>query len=590
MKITKLDKYGNVVTEKDYGNLAPKCYLEFNPNLPIYSIEEDELNIIQAKGMSFKKTILIKQLIAAFEIDFNLFCESQYNKYRDLEQVFSDLMQDLMQDRIIEPVDKELSVLLKNYSRYDYKYIPLKLSPRASEVLLSEKWPDVLLFHALKSSLRNRKAEDPHSAILISLLNLFSRYYYALKRQFEIGGNYDVRVEEQLITLRPYINLYKSLYVIPVGFYGGFFDRLLVSLSVSKFQNRCVHYNLIALINQLASSTTNDMCCFKITDSRKTHTPNEYVFSLSDYAHNERCTITLNDLEFASLRTPTSKVFADVSELLSDIYSEHYKYNRNKFEKEVQSDYEDFCIKNEGTDWLKYKSFCRERICNSASNKKVTDPNECYYKMLFPYYSSTDMVSISDKDIITSLFTTLKANNDTDQYSLYKGIICLNYVKQHILNEEHGKKEAPISNEEQEKKEDPISKAVHNAFEYIKPIYDGFYVDKDYKVLIKTIIDEFMKMQETRKNIADLRPSTFDGDFNLELVYNFIGVLRSYGIIIKGNKFMDKFIRGKANERGLTNDHTSERKKYITRWKSSDIMSGDYQTAVEALVKQYLLN
>ena len=199
------------------------------------------------------------------------------------------------------------------------------------------------------------------------------------------------------------------------------------------------------------------------------------------------------------------------------------------------------------------------------------------------------MVSIRDKDIIASLFTTLKANNDTDQYSLYKGIICLNYVK----NEEQKKKEAPISNEEQEKKEDPISKAVHNALEYIRPIYDGFYVDKDYKHLIKTIIDKFMKMQETRKNIADLRPSTFDGDFNLELVYNFIGVLRSYGIIIKGNKFMDRFIRGKANERGqrgLTNDHTSERKKYITRWKSSDIMSGDYQTAVEALVKQYLLN
>ena len=297
MKITKLDKYGNVVTEKDYGNLAPKCYLEFNPNLPIYSIEEDDLNIIQAKGMSFKKTILIKQLIAAFEIDFNLFCESQYNKYRDLGQVFSDLMQ----DRIIESADKDLSVLLKNYSIYNNLS---KQSPRASEVLLSGKWPDVLLFHALKSSLRNRKAEDPHSAILISLLNLFSRYYYALKRQFEIGGNYDVRVEEQLITLRPYINLYKSLYVIPVGFYGGFFDRLLVSLSVSKFQNRCVHYNLIALINQLASSTTNDMCCFLITESKKTHTQN--VFSLSDYAHNERCTITLNDLEIASLRDPTS--------------------------------------------------------------------------------------------------------------------------------------------------------------------------------------------------------------------------------------------------------------------------------------------
>ena len=581
MKITTLDEHGKEVNEKDYGNLAPKCYLEFNPSQPIFTIEEDELNIINSKSMSFEKAILLYQFKAAFDIDYNLFRESKYYNYWNLGRVFSDLML----DRIIKSVDKELSVLLKNYSRYDYKYKRSKLSPCASEILLSDKWLYVLLFHALNSSQRNRKAEDPHSALLTSFLNLLSRYYYALKRQLEIG-NLGVRAEEQLTILRPYINLYKSLYGRPVGFYGGFFDRLLFSLHASNYKNKCVHFNLINLIERLAGATTNGMCHFEITDSRKTHTPNEYVFSLSDYAHNERFIITLNDLEIASLRNPTSKVFAEVSELLSEIFDEHYKYNRNKFKKEVQSDYEDFCIKNECTDWLKYKSFCRERICNSASNKKVTDPNECYYKMLFPYYSSTDMVSIRDKDIIASLFTTLKANNDTDQYSLYKGIICLNYVK----NEEQKKKEAPISNEEQEKKEDPISKAVHNALEYIRPIYDGFYVDKDYKHLIKTIIDKFMKMQETRKKIADLRPSTFDGDFNLELVYNFIGVLRSYGIIIKGNKFMDRFIRGKANERGLTNDHTSERKKYITRWKSSDIMSGDYQTAVEALVKQYLLN
>ena len=564
MKITKLDKYGNVVTEKDYGNLAPKCYLEFNPNLPIYSIEEDDLNIIQAKGMSFKKTILIKQLIAAFEIDFNLFCESQYNKYRDLGQVFSDLMQ----DRIIDSADKDLSVLLKNYSIYNNLS---KQSPRASEVLLSGKWPDVLLFHALKSSLRNRKAEDPHSAILISLLNLFSRYYYALKRQFEIGGNYDVRVEEQLITLRPYINLYKSLYVISVGFYGGFFDRLLVSLSVSKFQNRCVHYNLIALINQLASSTTNDMCCFLITESKKTHTQN--VFSLSDYAHNERCTITLNDLEIASLRDPTSEVFAEVSKLLSKIFDEHYKYNSNKFEKEIESDYEEYCSNYETKDWSNYKIYYKNEIRKRASEKNDTDPEECYYKMLFPYYASNDMVSISD--IIADLFTILKENKSKDQYSLYKGIICLNYIKQQIKNEELGLV-------------DEASNAVKKAIRYIMPIYDGRHVNKDYKKSIKTIIDEFMNLEDTRDNITDIIPNTFDGGFNLKLVYNFIGLLKFYNIVKdKGDLTIDGVIREYAKEHGLTADGTSHRKLYINEWESSDILSGNYQTAVKALVEEY---
>lgn len=569
MKITTLEEHGKVVYEEDYGNLEPQCYREFNPSLPIFSVEEDELNIIQAKGMSFKKTILIKQLIAAFEIDFSLFSKSTYNKYRNIEQTYSSLKQDC----IIESADKDLSVLLKNYSRYYYKYKTSKLSPCASEILLSDKWLDVLLYHALISSKRNRNAKYPDFALLTSFLNLLGRYYYALKI-YEID-NFDVKIEEQLTTLRPYSNLYKSLYGRPVGFYGGFFDRL-ASLHVSKYKNRCVHYNLIALINQLASSTTNDMCCFKIIDSRKTHTSNEYVFSLSDYAHNERFIITLNDLEIAYLRDPTSKVFAEVSKSLSEIYSGHEKFNRNKFKKEVQSDYEDFCIKNEGADWLKYKSFCRERICNSASNKKVTDPNECYYKMLFPYYSSTDMVSISDKDIIASLFTTLKANNDTDQYSLYKGIICLNYVKQQILNEEHGKKETPISNEEQEKKEDPISKAVHNALEYIKPIYyDRIFVNRKYHDKIQDIIDDFFNMQETKENIIE----PHSRGFNLKLVYNFIGVLKFYKILNKkyGSMKINFVLSGKD----------SPQRQYIDKWKTVTILKDAYLKAVEALVDKY---
>ena len=562
MKITTLDEHGKEVNEKDYGNLAPKCYLEFNPSQPIFTIEEDELNIINSKSMSFEKAILLYQFKAAFDIDYNLFRESKYYNYWNLGRVFSDLML----DRIIKSVDKELSVLLKNYSRYDYKYKRSKLSPCASEILLSDKWLYVLLFHALNSSHRNRKAEDPHSALLTSFLNLLSRYYYALKRQLEIG-NLGVRAEEQLTILRPYINLYKSLCGRPVGFYGGFFDRLLFSLHASNYKNKCVHFNLINLIEQLAGATTNGMCHFKITDSRKTHTPNEYVFSLSDYAHNERFIITLNDLEIASLRNPTSEVFAEVSKLLSEIFDEHEEYNRNKFKKEVQSDYEDFCIKNECTDWLKYKSFCRERICNSASNKKVTDPNECYYKMLFPYYSSTDMVSIRDKDIIASLFTTLKANNDTDQYSLYKGIICLNYVKQQIKNEELG-----IVDEE--------SNAVTKAIRYIMPIYYGRHVNKDYKESIKTIIDGFMNLEDTRDNITDIIPNTFDGGFNLELVYSFIGLLKSRGI------FKAKTSGRKLNS--VFSGKESELRGYIDKWKDSKILNGDYLKAVEALVDKYV--
>lgn len=562
MKITTFNEHGNVLEEHDYGNLAPKCFLEFNPSQPIFSLEEDELNIILSKSMSPEKTNLVDQFKSAFEIDFSLFSKSTYNKYRNIEQTYSSLMQ----DSIIESVDKELSVLLKDYS---IKYKSSKLSPCASEILLSEKWIDVLLYHAFNSGIRNRRAKDPDSALLISFLNLLSRYYYALKRQFEIG-NLGVKTEEQLTILRPYINLYKSLYGRPVGFNNGFYERLLLSLHVSNYQNKCVHYNLIVLIGQLAGATTNDMCHFMFRDLGQIREAKEYTFVLSNYAHKERNELSITDLEIASFRirhSEDNEALKVVSNLLYDIYNEHLKANKEKFEKEVQSDYEDYCDANGTTDWRKYKLYYKDRIRQRASDKKDTDPEECYYKILFSYDTSDGLLSIRDKDIIADLFELLISNNDKDQYPLFKGIICLNYIKQQIENEELG-----IVDEE--------SNAVTKAIRYIMPIYDGRHVNKDYKESIKTIIDGFMNLEDTRDNITDIIPNTFDGGFNLELVYSFIGLLKSRGI------FKAKTSGRKLNS--VFSGKESELRGYIDKWKDSKILNGDYLKAVEALVDKYV--
>lgn len=566
MKITTFNEHGNVLEEHDYGNLAPKCFLEFNPSQPIFSVEEDELNIILTKSVSPKKTNLVDQFKSAFEIDFSLFSKSTYNKYRNIEQTYSSLKR----DSIIESVDKELSVLLKDYS---IKYKSSKLSPCASEILLSEKWIDVLLYHAyhaFNSGIRNRRAKKTDSALLTSFLNLLSRYYYALKRQFEIG-NLGVKTEEQLTILRPYINLYKSLYGRPVGFNNGFYERLILSLHVSNYQNKCVHYNLIVLIGQLAGATTNDMCHFMFRDLGQIREAKEYTFVLSNYAHKERNELSITDLEIASFRirhSEDNEALKVVSNLLYDIYNEHLKANKEKFEKEVQSDYEDYCDANGTTDWRKYKLYYKDRIRQRASDKKDTDPEECYYKILFSYDTSDGLLSIRDKDIIADLFELLISNNDKDQYPLFKGIICLNYIKQKIGI-----------------KGDLVSKAVQDALEYIKTIYcDRLYVAPQYQDKIKTIIDEFFNMQQTKCLIAETHPRTFAGGFNLELVYNFIGLLRSRGIITIGGDSLDNVFKVNAKT-----DNPSGRKKYIVRWnKVSDILIGDYLKAVEALVDKYV--
>ena len=362
MKITTFNEHGNVLEEHDYGNLAPKCFLEFNPSQPIFSLEEDDLNIILSKSMSPEKTNLVDQFKSAFEIDCSLFSKSTYNKYRNIEQTYSSLMK----DSIIKSVDKELSVLLKDYS---IKYKSSKLSPCASVILLSEKWIDVLLYHAyhayhaFNSGIRNRRAKDPDSALLISFLNLLSRYYYALKRQFEIG-NLGVKTEEQLTILRPYINLYKSLYGRPVGFDNGFYERLLLSLHVSNYQNKCVHYNLIVLIGQLAGATTNEMCHFMFRDLGEIREAKEYKICLSSELERKQYEITLSDSDILSFMNPTpdNKDFNKVRETLSKIYNKYSDANKKSWENEVLSGYEEYRFDNKTADWGTYKIEWKKRV------------------------------------------------------------------------------------------------------------------------------------------------------------------------------------------------------------------------------------
>lgn len=567
MKITTFNEHGNVLEEHDYGNLAPKCFLEFNPSQPFFSIDEDELNIIQSKSRSFEKTNLKHQFNAAFDIDFSLFLESEYNKYRNIEQTLSSLMQ----DTIIESVDKELSVLLKNCSRYNYK--PLKLSACASELLLSDKWLDVLLYHALMSSKRNRNAKDPDSALLTSFLNLLSRYYYAMKRSFEIG-NLDVKIEEQLTTLRPYSYINISQNKRHPGkycyFYNGFFDRLLFSLYDTMFQNRSVHYNLIALIKELAAKIkVGHHSIFE--DLQKNNKGKRYKFYLSNFAQKDQYIVTLYDLEIDSFRIHPydNEAFEEVSKCLKNIYVGHLKANKVKFENQVDSAYHRYCSDNGTEKWEKYLTYYQDSILPNGIGENYTKSPECYDNILLSNDSPEKDLDIRNKDIIADLFDKLKENNNKDQYPLFKGIICLNYIKHNIKKEKLGIKG------------NKVSQAVQNALKYIQSIYyDRLYVKSEYQYKIKTIIDEFMNLEDTRDNITDIIPNTFDGGFNLELVYNFIGLLKSRGI------FKEKMSGRKLNL--VFSGKESELRGYIDKWKRSTILIDDYLKAVEALVDKYV--
>ena len=556
MKITTFNEHGNVLEEHDYGNLAPKCFLEFNPSQPIFSLEEDDLNIILSKSMSPEKTNLVDQFKSAFEIDFSLFSKSTYNKYRNIEQTYSSLMK----DSIIKSVDKELSVLLKDYS---IKYKSSKLSPCASEILLSEKWIDVLLYHAFNSGIRNRRAKKTDSALLTSFLNLLSRYYYALKRQFEIG-NLGVKTEEQLTILRPYINLYKSLYGRPVGFNNGFYERLLLSLHVSNYRNKCVHYNLIVLIGQLAGATTNEMCHFMFRDLGEIREAKEYKICLSSELERKQYEITLSDSDILSFMNPTpdNKDFNKVRETLSKIYNKYSDANKKSWENEVLSGYEEYRFDNKTADWGTYKIEWKKRVFPYNPGKEYIDSPECYYDIVFHNDENGKMLDICNPKIIVGLFNKLKKKNHKDQTRLYWCMICWNYLKKQTDDS-----------------------ALDKAKRYIEPIYNGDFVIGAYKKKIRLILDAFFSMPDIEKEITKKEPQGFDGGFNLKLVYNYLGLLIKKEVLYKKGKEIDKIINEKAVSKGLTKRPNVERKHYINDWNLGNQPILPYISDLEKLVE-----
>lgn len=560
MKITTFNEHGNVLEEHDYGNLAPKCFLEFNPSQPIFSLEEDDLNIILSKSMSPEKTNLVDQFKSAFEIDFSLFSKSTYNKYRNIEQTYSSLMK----DSIIKSVDKELSVLLKDYS---IKYKSSKLSPCASEILLSEKWIDVLLYHAyhaFNSGIRNRRAKKTDSALLTSFLNLLSRYYYALKRQFEIG-NLGVKTEEQLTILRPYINLYKSLYGRPVGFNNGFYERLLLSLHVSNYQNKCVHYNLIVLIGQLAGATTNDMCHFMFRDLGEIREAKEYKICLSSELERKQYEITLSDSDILSFMNPTpdNKDFNKVRETLSKIYNKYSDANKKSWENEVLSGYEEYRLDNKTADWGTYKKEWKKRVFPYNPGKEYIDSPECYYDIVFHNDENGKMLDICNPKIIVGLFNKLKKNNHKDQTRLYWCMICWNYLKKQTDDS-----------------------ALDKAKRYIEPIYNGDFVIGAYIKKIRLILDAFFNMPVIQKEISKIEPQGFDGGFNLKLVYNYLGLLIKKEVLYKKGEQIDIKINEEAIKKCLTNrPKVVERKHYINDWNVDNQPIRPYISNLEKLVE-----
>ncbi len=574
MKVSTYNKDGSLLLEEEFKNLLPESFAIFSPDRSIMTIEEDDLNLLNTKGNSLKKTLLLNQFSSLFQIEYNNYLGSGlYEKYNTF---FYNNFKSISDELIINGYN-ELSELLKSYSRGTlenenilYSYNNESKHKYTYSALSTSYWFDVLFYCALRRGYRRFRHPDTIPLyILTSFLNLINRYYYILRKIESLKGGSDI-LKNQIITLAPYANLHKRGERLSLNT-SAFLIKILNSLFKSSYSNLQIHYSLIAIINGLAHKV-HDNSYLMFEDLIIKKEDESCVFKLDDYARNPKYELSLTDSEISGLylQDENNKLLIKLRTYLQDIEGDYLIAYKEKFENQVLSNAEEFFELNETNNWKKYKFHYVHEIKKLAELKNPWDPDECYYTILFDNDNPYSLLSITNKCLIADLFTILKKNKSTSQYHLYKGIISLNFIKSKYINQE-----LP-----------PTIAAIEKAKKYINIIYNGRIVIDRYKESIKTLIDDFFLMHDTKIKITDIAPRKFDGGFNLKLVYNFIGILISKGIITESAKKTDLLILKEAYKDGLTTKPVAERKHDINDYSYGPI--ADYQCKVNTLVDGFM--
>ena len=131
---------------------------------------------------------------------------------------------------------------------------------------------------------------------------------------------------------------------------------------------------------------------------------------------------------------------------------------------------------------------------------------------------------------------------------------------------------------------DEVTKTIEVVKQFLEPLYESKFVNKGFKNHIDDFVNSFLWLHDVRLLITKVTPNKFEGNFNLKLIYNFLGLLSEKNIISRKGKQIDVFLRDKAIENGLLSQKV-ERKHYI-----NDYMVGriNDMRAAEAMIEEKL--
>ena len=608
MIITSYNSDGSIQETKTIDSEIPEYVERYDELHSFLNITAQEVEIVNSKTRSFRKTSLLKRLTIAIQHDFKNFTEA-YNM--DMELLMMDLesyMYNAESNPDIITGDKILSSILRVYGYHSKNkfengirsneffseesctqkefliYINKVECQRTDEKgnVVSGSWINVLFYHALKSAVNVRLRYDDveiGTQFFISLQNLINRYYYSLKNMERVVSWMPDELKHQMYVLSAFIKKVDANRLFDFN-ESLFYTKVINALFIMKEEKRSDLYRLMAVILNSNQSLLQGGHCLHFSE-KKLPEIDEKTYEINFYGcmkRIEKC-YSVTENEILTLRLPKeNNLLASLQNLLTTIYEQYIEMYHTKWEGNVKTDANSFFGKQYSyqEDWNAFYNHEVEKYRpTNISSDKLFEPQDCFFYLLCDnIYPDNELMFT--KDVVADLLELLIEHPSDSQIGLYECMFKMNYIKKHICLE------------------NPADSAVEKAMKYIGCLFepDCKLVRLYYRVHIKQLIVQIFSLPAVKKRMIQVKPNGFTGGFNLKLVYNVLGLLHDkentiISIITCGSGKLDDFIKNYAIDKGFIKK-MGEKKSYITKTDEICDVLEDITNIRDSFVKKIL--
>lgn len=578
MEITTYNADGTINETKHIDLQVPEYVKKYDEQNSFLNITAEEVEVVNSRKRTFRKTLLLRRLTAAIKHDYANFRDAYKMEADNLEVDVDVFMHEAESDPQIQSGDRIISSIMRIYgNRSQIRHTGVNISEQTfleqtcteEEFLIyinkvehqmadengnitSANWIKVIMYHAFKGAgivrLKDGNVEE-EARFYISLQNLINRYYYSLRNMERAAYWMPAELKHQMYVLSVFVKKadVKSVYRFEES---RFFIKLINALYLMNEEQRSSLYKMADVVlgynptigfnNQIFESLRNE----EITK----HEVKEYVVTLNDYNKIPYKRFKIDENEICTLRIPSSanQTITELQRWLNELNQHHEVAFRHKWATNIQTDSEIYFNKQKPyhEDWSGfYNNMIETYRTVSINSDDWHKPQLCFYLMLCNNVHPNKKLYFNTDIIIDLIDLLKKEKSDNDevlydsQVGLYECMFKINFVKGQI------------------ERRNPSDEAVSRAMKYLEPLFapDCEYVIDKFRVKLRVLMQNLLNYQGIKPDMTTITPNGFTGGFNLQLVYNILGTLRTTVpvILTKGKDWIDDDLGSKAVQNGV---------------------------------------